>query len=168
MAKAKEAKEEGQGTTLQKEERADRLIISNAKALAKKRAAELKQDTFVYIWVLFIVAFVVMTVYLKSYVKEMINISVLFMIFFYLEPLMFGVTGKTVTTVLSKGQNVPNWKRFPLFFLVIVLVYFMYSGIQEMLDIAFPEEHVNIVFVLMWLGLLFLLWVYKFSKYREL
>jgi hypothetical protein len=169
MAKAKETKGKEQKAAGQpNEDRPDRQIILNAKAAAKKRAAELKQDTFVYIWSLFVIAFVVMTIYFKSYVKEMINISVLFMIFFYLEPLMFGVTGTTVTTLLSRGRKVANWKRFPLFFLIIIMVYVMYTGVQAILDMAFPEEHVNIIFVLMWLGMLFLLWIYKFSMESEL
>ena len=140
----------------------------NPKAIAKKKVEELEKDTFSYIWFIFIIVLILTTVAFKSYVKEMINISILFMIFFYLEPIMFGVTGRTATTILSRGRDVPVWKRFPLFFLVVIFVYVLYTGIQFALDLAFPEEHVNIVFVLTWLGFLYLMWVFIFSKEREL
>lgn len=134
------------------------------KKIATKHVEKLKKDTFAIIWIIFAAVLVAMTVLFKQYVKGMIVISLLFLIFWYLEPLMFGATGKTVTAYLSRGQKVPRWKRFPLFFLVIILVYVLYSAIQMALDAAFPQESVNIVFVVLWLGFLFLLWHYKFSK----
>jgi hypothetical protein len=149
------------------EERADRKIINAAKAAARRKAEEMEKDTFSYIWFIFIVAIVVMTVGFKGYMKEMINVSILFIIFWYLQPLTFGMTGRTVTTVLSKGQDVPIWKRFPLFFLVIVILYLINRGIQLALDMAFPDEHVNVVFVIVWLGFLYFVWVYVFSKFHK-
>lgn len=134
------------------------------KKIATKHVEKLKKDTFAIIWIIFAAVLVAMTVLFKQYVKGMIVISLLFLIFWYLEPLMFGATGKTVTAYLSRGQKVPRWKRFPLFFLVIILVYVLYSAIQMALDAAFPQESVNIVFVVLWLGFLFLLWHYKFSR----
>ncbi|MEM5804863.1 MAG: hypothetical protein QXU82_03425 [Candidatus Aenigmatarchaeota archaeon] len=141
-----------------------KTIEIHPKEIAQKKARELKQDTYAYIWIIFIIALALMTLYFKMYIKEMINVSALFILFWYLEPLMFGVTGTTATTILGKGKFIPAWKRFPLFFLVIIFVYVLYNGVKMVLDIAFPEEHVNFVFVIMWLGLLYLLWIYKFSK----
>ncbi|MEM2874066.1 MAG: hypothetical protein QW063_01255 [Candidatus Nanoarchaeia archaeon] len=134
------------------------------KEIAVKEVKKLKRDVFIFIWIIFIAVLIVMTKYFKQYVKGMIVISLLFVIFWYFEPFLFGATGKTVTTYLSRGQKVPKWKRFPLFFLVIILLYIIYSGIQIVLNWAFPAESVNIVFVALWIGFLFLLWNYKFSN----
>ncbi|MEM0372751.1 MAG: hypothetical protein QXO69_02870 [archaeon] len=142
----------------------EKPIEIHPKKIAKEKVEELKQDTYAFIWLLFIVVLVAMSVYFKAYIKEMINVSILFLIFWYVEPMMFGATGTTVTTLLGRGKKVPAWKRFPLFFIVIILVYVLYNGIQFALNTAFPEESVNIVFIAMWLVMLFLLWVYKFSK----
>jgi len=134
------------------------------KAVADKEVRMLRKDIFAQIWVVLAVVLVVMTLYFKAYVKGMIIISILFMMFWYLQPLVFGVTGKTVTTYLSRGQKVPWWKRFPLFFLFIVMLAVLNAGLEAVFSMAFPEESVNIVFVIMWLGFLFLLWVYIFPK----
>ena len=149
------------------EERPDQKIIRGIKTAARKKAEEMEKDTFSYIWFIFIVSLTVMALGFKGYTKEMINVSILFMIFWYLQPLMFGMTGRTVTTILSKGQDVPIWKRFPLFFLVIVVLYLINRGIQIALDMAFPDEHVNIVFVIIWIGFLYFIWVYVFSKFNK-
>ena len=138
------------------------------KAIADGQVRKLKKDTFAQIWVLFAAVLVAMTLFFKASVKSLIIVSILFMLFWYVEPVIFGATGKTVTTYLSKGQKVPRWKRFPLFFLAIVALDLIYTGIQELFDIAFPETSVNLVFVLTWLGFLFLMWVYIFSKESEL
>ncbi|MEM5814371.1 MAG: hypothetical protein QXD77_00980 [Candidatus Aenigmatarchaeota archaeon] len=143
---------------------AAKQAVPSPKKIIKKKARELEHDVFAYIWAIFIAVFIILTIYFKTYVKEMIVISALFLIFWFIEPLMFGVTGKTVTTILSKGKEVAEWKRFPLFFLVIIFLYVLYNGIGMVISMAFPEESINVVFVVMWLGFLYLLWVYKFSK----
>ena len=153
--------------TGKEEERPDQKIINKAKAAAKRKAEEMEKDVFSYIWLLLIVTVIILTVGFKGYMKEMINVSILFIIFWYLQPLTFGMTGRTVTTVLSKGQDVPIWKRFPLFFLVIVVLYLINTGIQAALNMAFPDEHVNIVFVIVWLCFLYFVWVYVFSKFSK-
>jgi hypothetical protein len=94
----------------------------------------------------------------------MVAISILTIIFWYLEPLLFGATGKTVTAFLSRGQKVPRWKRFPLFFLIIILIDVLWNAIYYSVELAFPAQSINLVFVALWVGFLFLLWVYKFSK----
>ncbi len=134
------------------------------KKIAAKNVEKLKRDTFAVVWIALIVALLLMTVFFKTYIKDMIVISILFLLFWYIEPLVLGVTGRTVTTFLSRGRRVPAWKRFPLFFLAIMVVYFAYVAIQATLDRAFPATSVNIVLVFLWVGFLFLLWVYKFSK----
>lgn len=149
---------------VEKKVKEERIEPIHPKEIVRKEVRMIENDVFTYIWIAFIVALVGMMVFFKGYVKQMINISILFLIFWYLEPIIFGMTGTTVTTLLSRGRKVTEWKRFPLFFLVTILVYVLYSGVEMALDLAFPEEHVNPVFVIMWLGMLFLLWVYKFSK----
>ena len=134
------------------------------KKIATKHVEKLRKDTFAIIWVVFIAAFVIMTVFLKNYIREMVAISILTIIFWYLEPLLFGATGKTVTAFLSGGKRVPRWKRFPLFFLIIILVDALWNAIYYGVELAFPTQSINLVFVILWLGFLFLLWHYKFSK----
>jgi hypothetical protein len=138
--------------------------IIGPKEIITKKVFKLKSDTFAYIWLAFIAVLVLMTYFFKPYVKGMIVISILFVIFWFLEPFLLGTPGSKVSTYLSNGQRVPGWKRFPLFFLVIILLYLIYTGVQYGLELAFPEESVNIVFVALWVGFLFLLWHYKFSK----
>lgn len=141
--------------------------IIHPKEIAEKKVKELEKDVFAIMWLILIIVLVILTVFFKPYLKQIINISIVFMIFYYMQPLMFGMTGRTVTTFLSRGQKVPVWKKFPLFVLVVVIINLLYSGIQTVLDIAFPEEHVNIVFVIVWMGFLYLMWVSVFSKGRE-
>ena len=134
------------------------------KETVKKKENELIHDPYIYSWIIFAISIIAMTLYFKAYIKEMINISILFLIFWVVEPLILGVSGTTVTTLLGRGKTVSNWKRFPLFFIAVIMVYVLYSSVEELLGMAYLEEHVNFVFVMTWLGMLFLLWIYKFSN----
>lgn len=149
------------------EQKTIKPIVAKSKEIARKKAREIKQDVFALIWILFAAVLLAMSVYFKDFIKEMMVISVLFLVFWYLEDIMFGMTGTTVTTVISRGKKIEAWKRFPLFFLAVVLIDVVWNVMWYLLDLAFPGEQVNIVFIGMWLGLLFLLWVYKFSKEKE-
>jgi uncharacterized membrane protein len=136
----------------------------NPTRFAAQKVERLKKDVYVIIWIVFIAVLVIMTVFFKSYIRDMIAISILTLIFWFLEPLLFGATGKTVTAFLSRGKKVPRWKRFPLFFLVIIFIDALWNGIYYAVERAFPAASINLVFVALWVGFLFLLWVYKFSK----
>ena len=142
----------------------NKRVVLRPKEIIKKKVYTFSRDVFTFIWLAFIAIIILMTFYFKPYVKGMIVISILFVIFWFLEPFLLGTPGSKVSSYLSNGRKVPGWKRFPLFFLVIVLLYIIYTGIQYALQLAFPEESVNIVFVALWVGFLFLLWHYKFSK----
>jgi hypothetical protein len=131
---------------------------------AVQKVERLKKDMYAIIWIAMIAALVGMTFFAKLYVRDMMVISILFVLFWYLEPFLYGMHGKSITALLSRGHSVPRWKRFPIFFLEIILLYAIYSGLQSALESAFPAGSVNIVIVGLWLGFLFLLWVYKFSK----
>ena len=150
--------------TVEKKAKEERIEPIHPKEIMKGKFREIGHDVFTYIWIAFIISLILVMMFFRGYVKQMINMSVLFLIFWYLEPLVFGMTGTTMTTLISRGRKVVEWKRFPLFFLVTILVYLIYSGVEMVLDMAFPEEHINPVFVIMWLAMLFLLWVYKLSK----
>jgi|GEM_PF-3359654 len=139
-------------------------ITIRPKEIIQKKVYTLSHDVFVYIWLVFATVLMLMTFFFKPYVKGAIIISLLFVIFWFLEPFLLGTPGSKVSAYLSNGKRVPGWKRFPLFFLVIILLYVIYTGIQYVLDLAFPAESVNVVFVALWVGFLFLLWHYKFSK----
>jgi len=136
----------------------------NPHKFVTKKVERLKKDVYAIIWIALIAALILMSVFGKVYIRDMMVISILFVIFWYLEPWLYGMHGKSVTTLLSRGQRVPTWKRFPIFFLEILLLYAIYSGLQSALESAFPAGSVNIVIVAMWVGFLFLLWVYRFSK----
>jgi len=136
----------------------------NPHKFVTKKVEKLKKDVYALIWIALIAAFVIMTLFFKSYIKEMVAISILTIVFWYLEPLLFGATGKTVTAFLSGGKKVPRWKRFPLFFLIIILIDVLWNAIYYGVELAFPTQSINLVFVALWVGFLFLLWVYKFSK----
>ena len=140
------------------------MVELNPKKIVNKEVNKLKKDIYALIWIAFIAILVIMTFFFKIYIREMIAISILTIVFWYLEPLLFGATGKTVTAYLSGGKKVPRWKRFPLFFLVIIFIDFLWNGIYYAVEEAFPTQSINLVFVALWVGFLFLLWVVKFSK----
>ena len=135
--------------------------VMDPKKYATQKVESLKKDVYAIMWIALIIALIAMTFFAKAYIRDMLVISILFLIFWFLEPFLFGATGKTVTAFLSRGRKVPRWKRFPLFFLVIVMLYVLYSGIQAVMTYAFPAGSVNVVIVALWLGFLFLIWNYK-------
>ncbi len=134
------------------------------KKIATKKVEKLRKDTLAIIWVVFIVTLTIMTLYFKSYVKDMIVISLVFLIAWYLDDYIYCGHGKSITTFLCRGRRVPSWKRFPIFFLEIVVLYGGYVFLENVLDYAFPAQAINFVLVILWIGFLFLLWIYKFSK----
>jgi len=136
----------------------------NPQSFVTKKVEKIKKDTYAIIWIAFVLVLIIMATFFKSYIRDMIAISLLTIIFWFLEPLLFGATGRTVTNFLSRGRSVPRWKRFPLFFLIIIFMAVLWNGIYYAVEQAFPTQSINLVLVAMWVGFLFLLWVYKFSK----
>ena len=137
------------------------------KEIAAKKIEDFKKDTFAIMWVILIATIMVMTFLYKTHVRDMIVISFLFVIFWYFESLMISATGTTISTFLAHGKKVPKWKRFPLFFIVIMLLYVIYAVLQRAMEIAFPSGSVNIVIVVLWLGFMYLIWTFKFSSNKR-
>jgi len=137
---------------------------SDPTSLVEKHVSRLKKDVFALIWIVFAVALLIMSVYFKEYVKDMIVISIMFILIRYLEPILYNMHGNSVTTFLSRGAHVPKWKRFPLFFLEIIFLYIVFQGLQLLIEYAFPTTSINIIVVIFWLGFLFFLWYYALSK----
>ena len=128
-----------------------------AKRVAKIITA-LKKDVLALIWIAFIVSIVVMTVWFQSSLKDIIIISVLFILFYYFEPIILNPKG--IITLLGV-RFAPRWKTFPIFFIGIILIYFGYVFLQEILTRTLPTGGINIVFVAIWLMLLFVMYDYK-------
>lgn len=123
-----------------------------------------RKDVFALIWIIFIAAIIILTYFGKYYVKDMIVVSILFLAFIMLEPLVHMAHGSSVTRLISGGKYVPAWKRFPIFFIAIIIIFAIKEFLEVSLDHAFPAGAVNIVFVAFWLAFLFLLYLLIFSK----
>jgi hypothetical protein len=115
----------------------------------------LKRDVFAIIWVIFIVVIILLTFFGKEYIKDMIVVTILFLAIFMLQPLIRLSAGSKITKKISGGKEVPLWKRFPLFFVAILIVFTIKNVIEVGLDQAFPEHSINIVLVAFWLIALF-------------
>ena len=115
----------------------------------------LKRDVFAIIWVIFIVVIILLTLFGKEYIKDMIVVTILFLAFLMLEPLVRLSHGSRITKVISGGKEVPPWKRFPLFFVAILIVFTIKHFLELGLDQTFPEQSINIVLVVFWLIALF-------------
>jgi len=124
----------------------------------------IKKDTFAFIWLIFIASIILLTFYGKEYVKSMIVVSIMFLAFIMLEPLVHMAHGSKVVRMISGGKHVPTWKRFPVFFVAILIVFAIKEFLEEGLDRAFPAGSINIVFVAFWLAFLFLIYLLIFSK----
>ena len=114
-----------------------------------------KRDVFAIIWIVFIVVIVLLTFFGKEYIKDMIVVTILFLAILMLKPLVNLSAGSKITKKISGGKEVPLWKRFPLFFVAILIVFTIKNVIEVGLDQAFPENSINIVLVSFWLIALF-------------
>jgi len=123
-----------------------------------------KKDTFAFIWLIFIAAIILLTFFGQHYIKDMIVVSLIFLAFIMLEPLVHMAHGSKITRMISGGRHVPAWKRFPIFFIAIIIVFAIKELLEVGLDHAFPAHSVNIVFVAFWLAFLFLIYLLIFSK----
>jgi len=127
----------------------------------------LKKDTYTVIWIILIAAIILLTYYGKAYVKDMIVTSIMFLAIVLLEPMVQQAHSTKFTRLLSGGKNVPVWKRFPIFFVAIIIVFAIKHFLEDGLDHAFPAGAVNIVFVAFWLAFLFLIFILIFSKKKH-
>ena len=127
----------------------------------------LMRDVFAIIWVILIIVIILLTFYGKEYIKEMIVVSILFLAFFLLHPIVRMAHGSKITKIISGGKEVPPWKRFPIFLLAIFIIF----GIKHLLDLGlgqmFPEHSINIVLVVFWLIALFSIYYLIFSEKTE-
>jgi len=136
-----------------------------AKRNALNQVSELlKKDTYAVIWIIFIAAIGLLTYFGKAHVKDMIVTSIMFLAFLMLEPLVRQSHSTKLTRLISGGKHVPVWKRFPIFFVAIIIIFAIKHILEVGLDHAFPAGAVNIVFVAFWLAFLFLLFLLIFSK----
>ena len=139
---------------------------SSSARFVTKHIRAIQKDIFAIIWIIFAAALALMTLFFKVYLRDMIVISIMFILFWFLEPVMYGMHGRSITSLLSRGQTVPKWKRFPLFFLEIILLYIIYAALQTVIESTLPASAVNFILVLLWVGFLFLLWQYYFSELK--
>lgn len=139
--------------------------------MAKKgldKATDLvRKDIFAIIWIVFIVIIIYLTFFGKEYIKEMIVVSILFLAFFILEPIVRMAHGGKITQMISGGKDVPPWKRFPIFFVAILIVFAIKHLLELGLAETFPTESVTIILVVFWLIALFLIYYIIFSKKIE-
>lgn len=114
-----------------------------------------RKDVFAVIWIALIAIIILLTLYGKHIMYEMITVSILFLLFLLLEPVMKMSHGSKISQYISGGKYVPPWKRFPIFFVVVLIVFTIKHYLENYLEHAFPEEHVNVVLVLFWFIALF-------------
>ncbi len=124
----------------------------------------IKRDLFAIIWIIFIAIIIYLTFFGKEYIKDMIVVSILFLAFILLEPLVRMAHGSKITHFISGGKPVPSWKRFPIFFVAILIVFSIKHVLEIGLDQGFPTESVNIILVVFWLITLFSIYYLIFSK----
>jgi hypothetical protein len=75
--------------------------------------------------------------------------------------------GSKITKIISRGKEVPPWKRFPLFFLAILILFALERSLEVVLDETIPTESINIILVIFWLLSLFLIYYLVFSQNPE-
>jgi len=125
-----------------------------------KIIAMLSKDVLAVVWIAFIASIIAMTLWFQSYIKDIIIISVLFLVFTLLEPYILH-SDAHIVRMITGSKSAPRWKKFPLFFLAIVGLYFLYSFLQSVLAVALPTGGINLVFVAIWLILLFVIYNYR-------
>ena len=134
---------------------------------SKNGVADLIQkDIFAIIWIAFIVIIILLTFYGKEYIKDMIIVSIIFLAIFLLEPIVKMSHSNKLVQFISRGKPVAPWKRFPVFFLAILVVFSLKHFLEIGLDEALPIESINIILVLFWLLSLFFIYYLIFSKHH--
>jgi hypothetical protein len=132
--------------------------------MANRLTEKLKRDTLGLIWIVFIASLVVMTLWFKPYIKDLIIISILFLVFCLLEPFLLHSGSKEFANILPGGRAAPRWKKFPIFFGSIILLYFVYALLEEAMGRALPTGGINLVFVAIWIILLFIIYNYQIIR----
>jgi hypothetical protein len=132
-----------------------------------KAVGFLERDVFAIIWIVFLVLIIYLTMYRKEYIKDMITVSILFLVFLLIEPLVRLAHGSKITKKISRGREVPYWKRFPLFLAALLFLFVIERGLEAGIEESFPTESVNFILVLFWLISLFLFYYLIYSKHAE-
>ncbi len=127
----------------------------------------LQKDIFAIIWVIFIAIIILLTYYGKEYIKDLIIVSIIFLAFFLLEPIVRMSRGSKIAHMLSGGKYVPPWKRFPIFFVAVVIIFSIKHILEIGLDENLPTESINIILVIFWLISIFLIYHLIFSDKPE-
>ncbi len=138
--------------------------LENLMKAGKRLESFFQKEPFTFIWLIFIAAIIALTYFGKHYVKDMIVVSMMFLAFIMLEPLVHMAHGKSVVKMISGGKYIPVWKRFPLFFVAILIIFAFKHSLEYALDKTFPTASINLVFVFFWLAFLFLIFLLIFSK----
>jgi protein-S-isoprenylcysteine O-methyltransferase Ste14 len=75
--------------------------------------------------------------------------------------------GSKITKVISGGKYVEPWKRFPIFFGAIIIVFTIKHYLELYFKTSFDEHQINVVFVIFWLIALFAIYYLIFTKQHE-
>jgi len=128
----------------------------------------IRNDIFFLIWVFFITIIFAIWYFQPRLIIEMIAVSAIFLIFFILEPLIKMSHGSKFAQIISKGEYVEPWKRFPIFFFALLVVFTIKHYLENYLYHSFEHDaDIDLVLVIFWLIALFSIYYLIFTKQHE-
>lgn len=128
--------------------------------------------TLPWIILIFFVAALLLGFFRSALIKIM-AISVSFMIFYIVNPIIFDVRGRaTPVTILSGGKFTKRWKAFPVFIFEMILLALLADWLsvylESIIDISASDVIIQDLIltpiVIFWLVGMFLFYWYRVSK----
>ena len=132
----------------------------------KKRLKDFLKEPHTIAWIilgLIVFAVFIFFDYFKSYFLKIALIGLLFILFYYIDGLLFNPVAKRAKDIFSGNLFVKRWKAFPIFLLEIYLIYFLSSFLENQLNLYLSPEKLSHWYVLIWIGIMYLFYYFKGS-----
>lgn len=125
------------------------------------------KDPHIIAWVILgilVIATFIFFDIIKSVFLKIALIGFLFIIFYFIDGLIFKPVGKSTKDVFSGNLFVKRWKAFPIFLLEIYIIYFLSNYIEGQLNDYLSPDKIQWWYILIWIGIMYAFYWFKASR----
>ncbi|MDO8339847.1 MAG: hypothetical protein Q7T16_04280 [Candidatus Burarchaeum sp.] len=125
------------------------------------------EDPHLILWVL-LGLFILAASYgnFTDVLKQTITISIVYVMIYFSDNLLFDMHGKSPVTVFSDNRFTARWRTFPLFILELIILSLLATYATQQLTINLSPSSFTSLFILMWLSGLLMFYYFIFCKQK--
>jgi len=102
--------------------------------------------------------------YFRDFFLKLVVISFLYIMFYFLDPIIFKPVGNSVRTMFSNNKFVGRLSAFPVFLFGLYFFYWLSTVLENVLLVSLSPENLVWPYVILWIAIMFAFYWYKASR----